>query len=269
MKTLGIPAALLLLVALSAPAEANANLKPDYEVKLLLDPADVLTSGHVPTTALTSYLDLGASDTRSYQYLDTDPLDLDAEGWSVRERVVGSGDLQLDYKHRWTISDGDVDAALDQANDDGFDAADDNYDAEVDWGYGSEVLSAADDKTEDEDLPSGQDAVDVAVADIPGKLDDWGTKNWGSQVLAESRVHGPVTTHQYEGTLDGHDVDLEVVPLRAASGSGTDYLVELSFKEQKESSAASARSAAISELDDQGWLLHQDSLKTSLILDRY
>jgi hypothetical protein len=57
--------------------------------------------------------------------------------------------------------------------------------------------------------------------------------------------------------------------IRKASGSGYDYIVEASFKEDDYAVASAKRDSLKDELVSHGWFLPQDGLKTSLILDRY
>lgn len=48
---------------------------------------------------------------------------------------------ELTYKKRYPVINGDINAALTLANQEGFDKSDDNYEAEIDWGYGKQTLS--------------------------------------------------------------------------------------------------------------------------------
>ncbi|WP_197275057.1 hypothetical protein [Luteipulveratus halotolerans] len=118
-------------------------------------------------------------------------------------------------------------------------------------------------------MPSESTGRTWLVNEIPGKLDDWGSNGWGGDTLSASRQHGPVTSTVWKGTWQGVEVDVEVLPVKAASGTGTENVVELSFKTDTQSQAASLRSQAISTTDGKGWLLHTDVLKTNLILNRY
>ena len=54
-----------------------------------------------------------------------------------------------------------------------------------------------------------------------------------------------------------------------ASGSGTDYVVEASFKTDSATTASTKHDQLIAFLQSKGWFLAQDSLKTQLIMDRY
>jgi hypothetical protein len=171
---------------------------------------------------------------------------------------------------------GDIDAALDQANDAGFDSSDDNYDAEVDWGYAKQTLSFSNEKSHSASgysgtsMPAADTGRSWLVNEIPGKLEDWGSSNWGKTTLSASRVHGPVTSKVYDGAWESSDdASIEVLPVVGASGTGTEYVVELSFKTDDYSDAAQLHQDAIDVADAHGWLYPGDILKTQLILDRY
>lgn len=268
----------LCFVGFVPPAVADANADPTYEVKIDLTSA-ALTSSGTPTAAVLSAFGLGSSGAqRSYEYLDTSALDLDGQGWDVRIRHKSGKDLELSYKKRFAVNGSDeaaVDDALDTANAAGFDASDTNYDAEVDWGYSKQTLSFSNEKSASAksysgtSLPSGSTAVRLGVSNCPGKLQDWSGKNWGTDTLQSSRVHGPVTSTVWSGSYDGEDASLEVLPVRSSDGSGTERVVEFSVKVGDRATAADVRSDAIALADSRGWLLHGDVLKTQLVLTRY
>lgn len=262
------------LGAAHATAHADANAVPDYEIKLDFTASAIDGSG-VPTAAVRSAFGLSATaSTRSYEYFDTASKALAGQGWSVRLRHKSGKDLELDYKKRFDVTNGDVNAALDTANSAGFDSSDTNYDAQVDWGYGRQELSFSDDKSSSgakysgTSLPAESTARSLLVADIPGKLDDWTADHWGRDRLSESAAHGPVTTKVYSGTWQGTEPSIEVLTVPAASGSGTETVIEFSFTAATRSAASDLRSQAISIADGKGWLVHGDVLKTDLILDR-
>ncbi|MEU6401713.1 hypothetical protein [Streptomyces sp. NPDC046985] len=264
------------VLAPAQPASAASNAVPTYEVKIDLTTA-ALDASHNPTSAVKSAFGItGSAKARSYEYFDTDALALNAQGWDVRLRHKSGSSFEETYKKRFTVTGGDIDAALDQANDAGFDSSDTNYDAEVDWGYAKQTLSFSDEKSHSASgysgtaMPSSSTGRGWLVNDIPGKLQDWGSSGWGSTTLAASRAHGPVTSQVWSGAWESSDdASLEVLPVKAASGSGTEYVVELSFKTDDYDDAAALHSDAIATADAHGWLYRGDVLKTQLILDRY
>ncbi|MGZ8179152.1 hypothetical protein ACXVUM_14585 [Williamsia sp. SKLECPSW1] len=262
------------LGAAAATAHADTNAVPDYEVKLDLLASAIDGSG-VPTAAVRSAFGLSTSaSTRSYEYFDTDSRALAGQGWSVRLRHKSGKDLEVNYKKRFDVTNGNVDAALTTADAAGFDSSDTNYDAQVDWGYGRQELSFSNDKTSSASacpgttLPGESTARSLLVSKIPGKLDDWTAKHWGTDRLSGSSAHGPVTTTVYRGSWQGTEPSIEVVTVPAASGSGTQTVIELSFTVDTRSEASNLRSQAISIADGKGWLYHGDILKTGLVLDR-
>lgn len=269
-------AATVVALGPAAPAYADSNAKPTYEVKIDLT-ASALDTSHAPTSAVKSAFGIsGSAKARSYEYFDTSGLALNAQGWDVRLRHKSGSDFEETYKKRFPVTGGDIDAALDEANDDGFDSSDTNYDAEVDWGYAKQTLSFSNEKSHSgsgysgTSMPSSSTGRSWLVDEIPGKLEDWNSKNWGSDTLGAATAHGPVTSQVWSGAWEASDdASIEVVPVKAASGTGTEYVVELSFKTDDYSDAAELHADAISVADAHGWLYHGDILKTQLILDRY
>ncbi|MCL9659139.1 hypothetical protein L2089_00450 [Paenibacillus hunanensis] len=263
------------MVAQPVTTEAAANLTPTYEVKFVLD-QDVLNANGAPGSALSSTFALPSKPQKiAVEYFDTNSQNLNGEGWNVRLRKKeDKSKYEITYKKRYSVVNGDIDAALTRANQEGFDASDTNYEAEVDWGYGKQTLSLSNDKdvkTSDTgaSLPSASKALEMVIDKIPGKLENWKSTKWGKDQLKNSRVYGPVMASKYEGSWNGLDIDVEVWPIRNASGTGTEPVIEISFKADSYSDAASNRQQLMQALQAQGWLVPQDSLKTQLVLDRY
>ncbi|WP_377273334.1 hypothetical protein [Peterkaempfera sp. SMS 1(5)a] len=275
LATVSLTASLAVL-APATPAFADANAVPTYEVKIDLTTA-ALDASHAPTSAVKAAFGItGSAKARAYEYYDTAALDLNAQGWDVRLRHKSGSDFEESYKKRFPVTNGDIEAALDEANAEGFDSSDTNYDAEVDWGYSKQTLSFSNEKSHSgsgysgASMPSSSTGRNWLVNEIPGKLDDWLGSNWGSDTLAASSVHGPVASQVWSGAWEASDdAGIEVLPVKAASGTGTEYIVELSFKTDDFGDASELHADAISVADAHGWLYHGDILKTQLILDRY
>ncbi|NNG37827.1 hypothetical protein HJ588_00870 [Flexivirga sp. ID2601S] len=260
-------------IAGAPAASAASNATPNYEIKLDLGPTAL--SGGAPTEAVQAAFGItGGGSQLSYEYVDTDALDLNNEGWSVRLRNQQGDPLELTYKKRFPVTGGDINAALDTANAAGFDSSDTNYGAQVDWGYSKQTLSFSNDKDPGTNvdgigMPSNSDAVSIAVSKVPGKLADWKSKGWGTNTLKASRVHGAVTATEWKGTFEGSKSAIEVLPIKASGGQPAQTVVELSFKADDYDTAAQLRTDAMAIADAHGWLLHTDILKTNLVLTRY
>ena len=166
-----------------------------------------------------------------------------------------------------------VDGALTTANQQGWDITDDNYEAQVEWGYTKLTLSMSLKKDVDAnglgdtDLPKTQDSRSMMIDKAPGKFVDWSYDNWGTDKLAASRIFGPVLAKRSTGTWNGFELDVEVWPIK--SGSSTTYIVEASFKTDDRNVASSQKANLQALLQSKGWFLAQDSLKTSLIMSNY
>ncbi|MDN8593049.1 CYTH domain-containing protein [Paenibacillus sp. 11B] len=265
------------LTFLEAPqASAAANAVPAYEVKFLAKPELVLNTDGTPRSEVIQTLGLSSTAKNiSAEYFDTNALNLDQQGWNVRFRKKDDkNNYELTYKKRYPVINGDVNAALTLANQEGFDASDDNYEAEIDWGYGKQTLSFSNTKKVDTkatgvQLPSQQEALTMLLDKLPGKLKNWSSSNWGKQQLSQSRAYGPVTFQRYEGTWNGQELTLEVWPIRNAAGTGVENIVEISFKTTDTSAVSGLRSQLMQVLQNKNWLIPADGLKTQLILERY
>ncbi|CDN45882.1 MULTISPECIES: hypothetical protein [Paenibacillus] len=255
---------------------ASSVMVPGYEVKLLLSPAAALGSDGKPSPALASAFGLGSAQSIGVEYFDTGSLDLNSKGWDVRFRKkADKSNFEISYKKRYPIVNGNINAALEQARLEGFTSSDDNYEAEIDWNYSKQTLSISTEKKKSASgysgtaLPAESKALGMAVDEIPGKLENWSASGWGKGKLSAARAHGPVAVSKYTGAFDGLETDLEIWPIRSASGTGTETIVEVSFKTDDAGEAAAERDKLIAFVQGKGWLVPQDSLKTQLILERY
>ncbi|RAP31180.1 hypothetical protein C2W64_00352 [Brevibacillus laterosporus] len=201
---------------------------------------------------------------------------MNQEGWISRIRKSDSKEhLELTYKKRYPIKNDDIDAALIQANKDGFDATDTDYEAQVEWGYKQKTLSISREKKvkqsgyQGTELPSLADSIKLVTTNILGKLDKWLYAGWGKEKLEQARIYGPVLAKRYTGTWNGLKTYVEIWPIKAASGNSVEYIVEASFKTAKSSVAVEEQKKLIVFLKEKGWFLPKDSLKTALILERY
>ena len=271
--------ALSLLLLSPSLVHANPNMTPDYEVKLLLDPSAVLNpTDHKLTPTVLSTFSMPTTVTKmNVQFLDTASKEIYAQGWSPRIRKTeGESGFELTYKKRYPVTDTDIDAALSTANEQGFDASDeDKYDAQIEWGYEKKTLSITRKKSVSSsgysgmDLPGTSNSRDMLIDEAPGKFDDWVSAGWGTGALSSARIFGPVLAKRSVGTWGTLELYIEVWPIRDAAGTGIEYVVEASFKTGSRTAASQGHDDLVALLQTNGWFLAQDSLKTQLIMDRY
>lgn len=120
------------------------------------------------------------------------------------------------------------------------------------------------------DLPALSASETMMISEAPDKFNDWSSANWGTTQLSASRLYGPVLAKRSIGTWSGvSKFYVEVWPIKAASGTGIEYVVEASFKVTDRASASAKHDELVSFLQGKGWFLAQDSLKTALIMQRY
>lgn len=265
-------------VALGAAGSAHAasNMTPDYEVKLLMSPAAVLGSDHKLTGPVLSAFGMPTTVTKmNVQFLD-DAKELYDNGWSPRIRKTeGESGFELTYKKRYPITGGDIDGTLTTANAEGFDSGDTGYEAQVEWGYQKQTLSISRPKSASSsgysgmELPGTSNSRSMLISNAPDKFDDWLFGGWGTDVLGVSRIYGPVLAKRSIGTWSGMTLYVEVWPILNAAGTGTEDIVEASFKTTSRTTASTKHDSLIAYLQSKGWFLAQDSLKTQLIMDRY
>lgn len=120
-------------------------------------------------------------------YLDTETKEFNQQGWTNRMRIKeGADEFELTYKKRYSVADGDIDAALTLGNQQGFDISDTNYRAQIDWGYSNMTLSLSCNKTisnkgyEELELPKKKEAIEMISDKMPGKENSWVCVGWGT-----------------------------------------------------------------------------------------
>lgn len=181
----------------------------------------------------------------------------------------------MTYKKRYSIQNGNIEEALTLANQEGFDATDTNYSAEIDWGYSKMTLSLSCKKEksntdyDDLELPKKNAAIDMMKDKMPGKEEDWLYENWGKDTIENAKKAGPVYCYRYEGDYDGTDIDIEIMPIENQASGEITYVTEASFKSDDYREASEIRENMMNDLDELGILKHEDSLKTQMILDAY
>ena len=206
-------------------------------------------------------------------YLDTPARDYLKAGWISRIRVKeGKPRYTITYKMRYPVQDGDVDSALTVARADGLSLHKSPYPAEIDWGYSKMTLSfsaAAEVKTEktpDLSRLSPAQAVQMAVQNLPAGVKDQVTESPEKDTFKDIQVVGPVRFLRYEGALGKQRVRIEVWPVPSGQGE-IRYTAELSRACKNLMEAAEIRIKLIEKLDRMGILVHDDNLKTRMILN--
>ena len=256
---------------------AASNMVPDYEVKLLLNPNVVLGSDFKLTSSVKTAFGMPDTVTKmNVEFLDTDAEDIYTNGWSPRIRKTeGESDFELSYKKRYAITGSDINEALTLANQEGFNSGDTSYAAQVEWGYQKKTLSITRTKSGSKsgysrmDLPNLADSRSLLINNAPDKFNNWVYSGWGTSKLSTSRIYGPILAKRSIGTWSGLQLYIEVWPILNAAGTGTEYIVEASFKTTSQTTASTKHDELITYLQGKGWFLAQDSLKTQLIMDRY
>ncbi|KAB5542487.1 hypothetical protein GE09DRAFT_1135393 [Coniochaeta sp. 2T2.1] len=254
------------------------NITPDYEAKLLLDPAVVLDDNFDPTSTLQSTFNMAPIVTEiGVLFLDNDTKDIYTAGWSPRIRKTkGTEEFELTYKKRYPVTGEEVETTLADAAKDGFVASNNNkYDAQVEWGYEKMTLSVSRSKKV---LDGGIDSIsllDVKAAckmladEAPDKFNHFGGDGCGKRLLREARIYGPIKTKRFTGVWQGVKVNLEIWPIRIAKEARTELIVEVSFKRDVMDESRQLRSGLVEMLRGKDWLCPRDSLKTQLIMDNY
>ncbi|OAQ65560.1 hypothetical protein VFPBJ_11190 [Purpureocillium lilacinum] len=250
---------------------------PDHEVRLLLDAAAVLDEDHQLKTTILSAFGMHETATKmSVQFLDTSGKDLCNSSWSARiRRIENKPGLELTFKKRFDIAEGDIDEALALASERGFAIGDNKNEVQVEWGYMKQTLSISRKKWVAEpdsaglDLPGTKDSRQMLTEGVPDQFNNWCCNKWGISAIAASGIFGPIIVSRWDGFWKGLRLYIEVWPILDAAGIGFDYMVEASFTTNCRTTAAGEQANLQAFLMDKGWFVASDSGKTKLIMERY
>ncbi len=287
--------------SLSPPADNPDELRPEqlpedhydlsYEVKFLLDADQVLDRDHrLKKEWLSAFRIQDEYQPIEVCFVETENRSFQKEGWTNRMRLrEGRKKIERTYKKRYPVSDGNIEAALAQAQKDGFEipgksnAAESNdkeknsdrFEAEIDWEYENMILSLSW-KTSGK-LPGTDSLFDLSDLEIrdfmknamPEMEAGWKQTDWGYALMEQSVSVGPLRFLRAQGTLLESDITVEIWPLSKDSQNEDQYLVELSFKTDQLEDARKKRQELTSLLDEKKILLHRNSTKTSRVLDAW
>lgn len=261
-----------LTFAVPVSAYALDESEIHYEVKFLLDSDIVLTDDHLLTEEIRTLIGAEADyRTISAIYLETAERAFNREGWTNRIRwKENKKKIECTYKKRYPLSGSDAEtirAALARAEADGFCFSDTAYSAEIDWGYSKMTLSATLEtsakhtKHQSLDQFSTGDAIAFFKRTMPDEERNWREAQWGAATLDRALKLGPLRYQRIKGSWQGTEIQVEIVPI------GERYITELSFEATGLEAASVLRERMTALLEEKGVLLHEDSLKTQLILD--
>lgn len=254
-----------------------------YEVKFLLDPEQVLDEAHHLKKEWEQAFGI-TEDFVPYEvmYLETPEQEFQREGWSNRlRRKSGKKKVERTYKKRYPVADGNIAETYETAEKDGFaipgkdagkDAAD-GFEAQIDWGYEKMTLSFScenSEKTERSDSLASFSAAEARAflkKGMPEKEADWRQKGWGLVMTDRAEAAGPVRFLRAKGMLEEHEVTVEIWPVMEKDKNETGFTVELSFKAESFPEARDGRTKLTKLFDEKGILLHEDSLKTGMVLE--
>ena len=248
---------------------AADNPKYTFEVKLLLDSAKSLGLDNVPVKSLLDLFDMNKTNKRSVIYVESSDKSFNRDGWSNRIREKdGKKKIELTYKKRYAVEGSDIDAVFEKAVKDNGGFIEGGYEVQVDWGYKKMTLSFALEAKIDK--PAGglrgfteEDLLSAFMSNMPSEESEWMFSAFKSDKVPNVRLAGPIDYMRYTGSYKGVEVNIEVWQIK------NNIVTELSFDADSLETASSLRSEIIGILDNRGILLHQDSLKTQMILDAY
>lgn len=227
------------MVALGALALAGAA-HAQYEAKLVLEPALVLENGK-PKGLLKDVFRFPDQPVERMMVGFLDDVARTARGadWTFRVRRKTQKKLEITYKRRFHAGSADANHAAAAAR--GFHGLT-GWESEMEWGD-QETLSWSIEekgpKNENEtapSLPALADLRSLAKEKLPAHVGEPALPRAKAQeILGSAHLYGPVLAERWEAPWTAPEstqltLVLEVWHLKAASGTGTEPFVEISFK---------------------------------------
>ena len=260
-------------------SQKRSGQRIETEIRFLLDSDAVLDEDHKLKKEICSEFDTSNKIKKfGVVYYDGTDRVFEREGWINRIRMrEGKADkgFELTYKKRYPITGTDVDEAVRRAEAEGFDLSGERWEAQVEWGFSSMILSIS--LKEDVDS-GGQESLAYLTPDegrsmlerhIPVEERDWGTGQWGNEALESALMAGPVFFDRYNGKFEGSKVQIEVWEIPDSESGGSLFITEISLTAEDCETAAEVREELAEKLEELGILTEEDSLKTHKVLDAF
>lgn len=265
----------------------NGKLEPpNYEVKLLMQPDLVLDwEGKLNDSVVSEFKIKPDAIKMAIEFIDTPEQAIYNNDWNLRIRKSdGDKKFGLTYKKRYPITltsktdpAANIEVEVTKARDDGFDGS---FESQVEVGYTKQTLSisynakASDKGYDGMDLPHAKDSRKMLEDKAPhqfisGSVSSQAAGSDGP--FGNLVVYGPVEAKRYVGSwAKVPKLYIEVWPIRTSNKDPTlKPTVEASFKVNDVTEAMDGLRDLGVLLKEKGWLLAEDSLKTSMIMKNY
>ena len=262
------------------PTTANdasmSDVKYNFEVKFVLDADKVLADGTKLKDAYAKLFNIKPkANVVELLYLDTPGKDFNKQFWVNRIRIKGKKGVELTYKYRIPVANGDIKAAIAQAQKTDVDFNAHNCKAQIDWGNNkmnfspAYSVSIADANITNLKELTTQNAHKLLKEHMPLCEQNTLEKGWGLATMDKAKLAGPVLDYSYSGTYEGQKISIGLMPVTNQKTHKTSYTAELSFKVNTYDEAKTLKEKFTASLDKAGILKHEDSLKTQLVLNAY
>lgn len=268
--------------------EVPAPLKVGYEVKFLVDQEVVLDEdGNYIEEFQNLFTDFELKGTTKMSYYDTEELALNEEGWTIRIRKKSNKKAQqCTFKKRYSginkgeiLKQKEVDKALKNAVKDGYNTLNVDFpEAEIDYSFSNATLSfscdidIAETGKNNTDIPNSEESIAFIEANKPEIFD---------LPLEGIREHGAVILTSYSAMMEDVEVAIESMTIKASKDAidETETIIEVSFKledyegEREDKTdleiVNELREKLRAKLNEGGYLIERNGLKTNTILERY
>ncbi|WP_420540407.1 histidine phosphatase family protein (plasmid) [Paenibacillus polymyxa] len=232
--------------------------RTSYEIKFILAANRIITENQELQLDLPG-LRIAEHTMLDIRFLDTLQLGLYVNGWILRSRVKASKDkTELTYKKRLPLSDNlSLEAALREAEAQGFDLNNPDCKIEVEWGLQNRTLSLSYETYEKAPEAQQLEAWRALFKDhAPKELDEF------SGDLDQSSLLGPVKAKKSKGAWSGMDISIEIWAI------GAETIAEISMKSENEAEANAKHGHLKQLLQDAQVLSDRDVSKTKWALDK-
>ena len=268
--------------------EVPAPLKVGYEVKFLVDQTLVLDEeGNYVEDFKNLFTDFELKGTTKMSYYDTEELALNEAGWTIRIRKKSNKKAQqCTFKKRYgginkgeILKQKEIDGAIKKAVKEGYNTLNVDFpEAEIDYSFSNATLSFSCDidivetGKNNTDIPNSEESIAFIEANKPEIFD---------LPLEGIREHGAVILTSYSAMMEDVEVAIESMTIKASKEAvdETETIIEVSFKlEDYEGERADKTDLEIvnelreklrTKLNEGGYLIERNGLKTNTILERY
>lgn len=243
--------------------------KKKYEIKFFLDIHRVLNEKYSLSQELINEFGINIKDIdeKDILFIDTNKREMYKNGWILRNRIKREGNTyELTYKKRYKILNNDIEAQVENAKNDGFDIAEQEFHVEIDWGYTEKVLNIVY-KPDEFQLP---DSEGLSIENLQELFLNNSPEiffKWRKELIDQTIMYGPAYSQKYTGNFKEKEIFIEIWSMPECKEPILEISLE-KFKDEEKEKADQYHDELKQVLSNKEWIVTRDFSKTDWVMNK-